>query len=106
MTLKGINTVMKHPYLSAAVAGAILGAIGPLWWWYEWLQGHYVGDGTGTLERIIPLYPLSILSLMAPSTNPAVPSSYLGVVIALLMANMAFFSIGLMSLLLAWYGRR
>jgi hypothetical protein len=84
----------RHPVLSIAIAAAILGIPGPVWWLLEWLFGHHhLADRSGVLESIIPFFPLYILLLLAPpNSNPAMPSSYLGAFLIALLANMALFA--------------
>jgi hypothetical protein len=79
--------------LIAAIAGAILGVPAPaLWFWNFLFWHHFIADGSGVLERLVPFFPLCFLLLMAPNSDPAVPSSYLAAFIIALLANMAFFS--------------
>lgn len=79
--------------LYAGIAGAILGVPGPVLWLMNYVFGHhYLADGSGVLERLLPFFPLFILLLMIPSSDPAVPATYLGGFLIALLANMTFFA--------------
>jgi hypothetical protein len=89
-----IVKLRNRPVLSIAIAAAILGIPGPVWWLLEWVFGHHhLADRSGVLESILPFFPLCILLLLAPpNSNPAMPTSYLGAFLIALLANMAFFA--------------
>jgi hypothetical protein len=73
----------------AAVAGAVLGIPGPALWYLNYVFGHhYVADGSGVLERLLPFFPAFPLLMMIPDSDPAAPSTYLGAMGIVLLANM------------------
>jgi hypothetical protein len=79
--------------ITAAIAGAILAVPAPVLWLLNFLfWHHYIADGSGVLERLVPFFPLCILLLMAPQSDPAVPSSYVAAFIMAGVANMVFFA--------------
>src|SRR5689334_9987744 len=65
--------VALRPLLLVAVAGLCIGMIPPLLWLAAWKSGHYIGDASGILDRLLPFYPFAIVNLAAPSERPLAP---------------------------------
>ena len=55
--------VALRPLLLVAVAGLCIGMIPPLLWLAAWKSGHYIGDASGILDRLLPFYPFAIVNL-------------------------------------------
>lgn len=52
--------------LTATGGGLCIGLLAPLIWLVAWRNGHYVGDESGVLDRLVPFFPFSVINLAAP----------------------------------------